>query len=49
MGGLNFIERQTTEGFDPVPATDTTPAKFLGLRTRNYRKGKVFAGLNLAF
>ena len=49
MGGLNFIERQTTEGIDFTAQIDTVPAKFHGLRTRSYRKGKAFAGINLAF
>jgi hypothetical protein len=42
MGGLNFIERQTAE------ANDTSNAKLAGLRTRGYRKGKWFVGLNFA-
>ena len=49
MGGLNFIERQTTEGIDRTEGTGSTAAKFHGLRTRSYRKGKAFAGINLAF
>jgi hypothetical protein len=42
MGGLNFIERQTAE------ANDTSNGKLAGLRTRAYRKGRWFVGLNFA-
>jgi hypothetical protein len=52
MGGVNFIERETSEVSDSlvsVSETGDSTTKYLTLRARSYRQGKLFAGLNFAF